>query len=221
MEYILRYGFVRGGKAYVTAKDSVWQGKNTIHYFLRAKTVGLADKLYKVDDIYESLVDAETNLPCKAVRSIREGKYRYYNEVLFDHDADSISSERTGKVEVPDNLVDMLGLFFYMRKDNFLDSLSTKELYTIPMYHNRKFEMMNVKYFGKETIKTKLGKVECFVVSPRVDKGKVLNRNDGLIFYITTDEKRLPVYMEFDMKVGAVKCELVKYKRDGVEQIKE
>ena len=49
------------------------------------KTVGLADAIYKVRDQYESYINPTNGLPVKSVRNIQEGRYRYYNEVLFDH----------------------------------------------------------------------------------------------------------------------------------------
>jgi len=58
------------------------------------------------------------------------------------------------------------------------------------------------------------------VLAPVIDKGKVLKRNDGLKFFISNDEKRIPIYMEFELMIGAAKCELQQYSIKGVNQVK-
>ncbi len=60
----------------------------------------MADAIFKVVDIYESYIDPETELPVFTIRNISEGRYRKYNEVIFDHNtrADSaiLTSDLTG-----------------------------------------------------------------------------------------------------------------------------
>jgi hypothetical protein len=100
-----------------------------------------------------------------------------------------------------------------------LDQISLEKEMELPVIHGHEIFNMQIKYLGSETIETKLGKVTCYVISPMVSTGKLLKRSDGLKFYITKDSKRLPIYMEFDMKFGALKCELESYKIKGTEQI--
>ena len=60
----------------------------------------MADAIFKVVDIYESFMDPVTELPVKSIRNIREGRYRKYNVVLFDHhtraDSTILNSDLTG-----------------------------------------------------------------------------------------------------------------------------
>ena len=218
MRYLLRYGIIHGGEVVLESRDTVFQSKKAVHCYMRVQTTGIADKLYKVDDIYESIVDAKSRLPLKSVRNIKERKYRYYNEIIFNSETDSITSKRSGKIVAPNNMVDVLGLYFYMRKPGFLDKLKRTGTIEMPVSHDEDIFTMRVNYLGIETISTVLGKKECMVVAPIVKKGKILNRDDGLKFYITNDHQRVPVYMEFEMKIGAVKCELLDYQIKGKSQ---
>jgi len=218
MKYILRYGIIRGGKVILESRDTVFQSKEAVHYYMRAQTTGIADKIYKVDDIYESIVDRKTHLPLKSVRNVRERKYRYYNEIIFNNKTDTIISQKSGKKVAPQNMVDILSLYFYMRKPGFLEKLKKDGTIEMPVSHDDDIFMMQVNYLGMETIKTILGEKQCMIVSPIIKKGKVLERDDGLRFYITSDGKYLPVFMEFDMKVGAVKCELDDYRVNGISK---
>jgi len=221
MEYVLHYGFIRGGKAVLMATDTTYNDKPAIHFYLQGNTTGLADNLFSVHDIYESVVDPETYLPYKAIRNIKERKYRYYNEAFFYNENDSLFSQRSGGKKVPHNLVDMLTAFFYLRQNNFLDKLDEGEEFTIPVFHSDEYFIMTAKFMGTDKIKSDMGVKECYILSPRVKKGKLLKRSDGLMFYITKDKNRIPLLLEFDMFIGALKAELVSYKKNGVEQIKK
>lgn len=221
LEYNLRYSFIRGGKAVLQANETMYENQKAIHYHLEGNTVGLADKLFSVHDIYESFIDPDTFLPYKAIRNVKERRYRYYNEVFFFNDNDSIFSQRSGGRKVPHNLVDFLGAFFYLRHNHYLDRLDFGEEFTIPVFHADKHFMMTAKYLGTEKIKSEMGEKECHVLAPRVDKGKLLKRSDGLKFYITKDADRIPLLLEFDMNVGSLKCELYSYEKRGVQQIKK
>ena len=219
MEYNIRFGFIRGGQATLVATNTFYQKKPAIHYYMKAKTVGLTDKLFSVYDIYESYVNPDNYLPYMAIRNVKEQNYKSYNETYFFQDNDSIYSEKTGGRKVEDGLVDILSVFFYMRQNNLLDKLDHGEEFEVPVYHDGKNFMMTVKYLGTDKVNTDIGEINCHVVSPSVKKGKVLKRSDGLKFYISKDSNKVPLLLEFDMRVGSLKCELKSYKRQGMELI--
>lgn len=219
MEYILRFGFIKGGKATLVAEKDRLNKKATIHYRMRGRTTGLVDKIYEVNDIYESWVDPETFLPVKSVRNVKEQRYRFYDEVTYDHENDSLFSQKSGHKKVPDKVNDLVSVFFYIRQNQYFDDLLAGQKVQIPVYHGNDLFLMELKYIGIETINTKIGRKQCYVVSPKVPKGKLLKDSDNLKIYITKDENRLPIYAEFDLVLGALKCELDSYKINGVNQL--
>jgi len=219
MEYILRFGFIRGGKATLVAEKDKLNKKQTIHYRMRGRTTGLVDKVYEVNDVYESWVDPETFLPVKSIRNVKEQKYRFYDEVTYDHENDSIFSQKSGHKKVPDRVNDLVSVFFYIRQNSYFDDLLAGKRVQIPVFHGDDLFMMELKFVGTKTINTKIGKKECYVVSPVVPKGKLFKDSDDLKIYITKDANRLPIYAEFELVLGALKCELDSYKINGVNQL--
>lgn len=219
MEYLLRFGFIHGGKATVTAQNVRLNKKPAIHYQLRGRTIGLVDKIYEVNDVYESWVNPQNYLPVKSIRNVREQKYRFYDEVTYDHENDSLFSIKSGRIKVPDNINDMVSVFFYIRQNHFFDNLLSGKNVEIPVYHGDDLFIMHLEYLGIETIDTKIGKKVCYVVSPKVPKGKLFKSSDDLKIYITKDESRLPIYAEFNLLVGSLKCELISYKINGMDQL--
>ena len=214
----LKLGFLKGGEAEMTISDTVFNGTPAIFYRIHGRTTGLANTLYAVNDIYETTVDANTHLPLKAIRNIKEQKYRWYNETLFYHDIDSLNSQRTGWRKMPDNMVDLISSFFYYVNQKKIEELPPGNEFKLSMFHADKIDTVTVKYLGANSIDTDLGTIDTYVLAPVVDKGKLFKRSDGLRFYFSK-EKKVPVLLEFEMKVGALRAVLKSYKIDGIEQV--
>lgn len=214
----LKFSFAKGGEAVLTITDTVFNGKPAIQYSMVGKTTGISDMLFGVNDEYQTIVDAETYLPLKSIRNIKENKYRWYNETLYYHNIDSIHSQKSGWRAVPHNLVDIISVFFYFIHHHLVDDIGQGTAITLPTFHADKISNVTIKYMGQKRVDTELGKINTLILSPIVDKGKLLKRSDGLEFYISKDTK-LPVLIEFEIKLGTLKAELRSYKIDGVEQI--
>ncbi len=219
MEYILRFGFIKGGKANLVAEREKLNKKQTIHYHMRGRTTGLVDHIYEVNDVFDTWVDQDTYLPLKSVRTVKEQKYRFYDEVTYDHVNDSLFSLKSGRKKVPANINDLISVFFYIRQNKSFDAFLAGEKVEIPVFHGSELFVIQLKYLGIETIDTKIGRKECYIVSPIVPKGDLLKGSDGLKIYITKDANRLPIYAEFELLIGALKCELQSYKINGVNQM--
>lgn len=217
IKYDLKFGIIKGGEANLVIRDTKFNGRNAVNYYLTGQTTGITNTLFGVYDIYETIVDPETMLPLKSIRNIKEKKYRWYNETLFYHETDSINSQRTGWQAVPDNLVDIVSVFFYFVNKHMFDEIEKGYTVSLPTYHADKISDVTIKYSGEAVIDTDLGRIDCYILSPVVEKGKLLNRSDGLKLYISK-EKKIPVLFEFDMKAGTLRAVLKSYHIDGVAQ---
>ena len=220
VRFNLKYGFLKGGEAEMIIIDTVYDGIPAISYCFKGKTTGLTNTLYEVNDTYTTIVDAKTNLPLKAVRDIKEKKYRWFNETYFYHDRDSLNSKRTGWREMPENMVDIISSFFYFVNEYDMDKMQINEIKSLSSFHADKIDTVSIKYLGTKKINTELGEIETYVLLPSVDKGKLLMSSDGLRFFISK-ELEIPVMLEFDLKIGALKAVLQSYKIDGVEQVRK
>lgn len=206
--YSLNYGFITGGKGFLSVKDSMVNGVKTHHVVAKGETVGVADALFKIRDRYESFIDPNSDLPVKAVRSIKEGRYRYYNEVLFDHDSLKVNSQKSGSHTVPNKIQDILSAFYFARKHKFNDNLKKGEIIEFMTYFSDELFPLRIRYRGIETIKTKFGKIECYKFSPVTEVGRAFKTEDDMHVWISRDDNRIPVRIKFELAVGAFTCEL-------------
>jgi hypothetical protein len=80
------------------------------------------------------------------------------------------------------------------------------------MYFADEIFPFHLRYLGKETIRTKQGKVSCYKISPVVEVGRMFKADDDLTIWFTDDEKCLPVLVRMELRiVGAVMLKLVNY----------
>jgi len=217
IQYSIQYGFINGGTASLELTEEVLDGKLVWHSKLLAKTTGLADAVYKVLDIYESYIDPLTELPVKSIRNIREGRYRKYNVVLFDHksraDSSVLTSDLTGIHIAPPAIHDILSCFYYFR-DNILpvdSNLKKGEITTIITWFTDELYPIRLKYIGMEEVKTKAGHIMCHKFNPVTEKGRLFKTEEDVSFWFSADKNFLPVKIRFDIFVGSFNVEMIKY----------
>jgi len=217
VSYQIRYGIVGSGVVTLGIKEAMYEGKPIWHSVLNGKTTGLADALYKVRDTYESYIDPENDLPVFSIRNIQEGRYYKYNEVAFDQrsrsDSTLIFSDLTGKHTGPKGLLDILSCFYWFRKYYLAsaDTLVPGETYTMMTWFADELYPIILKYSGKETIKIKSGKLECYRFNPVTEVGRVFKTEEDMVMWFTADENFLPVKVRFDIFVGSFHIDMTNY----------
>ena len=215
--YSIHYGILIGGVASLELQRDTFNSKEVWHSKLLAKTTGMADAFFKVLDIYESYIDTVTELPVKSIRNIHEGRYRKYNEVLFDHktrsDSAILTSDLTGIHITPQGIHDILSCFYHFR-DNILSSrteLKKGELITILTWFTDELYLIRLKYIGTDEIKTKVGKIKCLKFNPVTEIGRLFNTEEDVTFWFSADKNFLPVKIRFDIFVGAFTVDMTSY----------
>jgi len=211
LTYQIRYGLIVGGTTTLTLAEVVLDEKFVFHARAIGETTGMADKIYEVKDIYESWFDKETNLPYKQVRNIREGGYKWYNEVTYNRENNTVSSMKSGIHSVPEKILDLASTFYYLRRIDF-SNIDRGDVIFVNMYFSDEVFPFRLKYKGRENVKTKFGKIKCFKISPVVEVGRMFKAKDDLTVWFTDDGNCLPVLVKMDIRyVGAVYLELTKY----------
>lgn len=211
LTFQIRYGFIVGGTTTLSIREEVYNEKPVIHAVAIGQTTGMAEKLYGVKDIYESWFDKETNLPYKQIRNIREGRYRQYNEVTYDRGNNTVNSRLSGVHEVPDKILDLSSVFYYIRRIDFT-KINEGDVIFVNLFFSDEIFPFRLRYRGKETIRTKFGKISCLKISPVVEVGRMFKTQDDLTIWFTDDGNYLPILVRMDIRVvGAVLLKLIKY----------
>lgn len=211
LTYQIRYGFIEAGIATLTLNEVVYNQKTVFHARTLAKTIGLADKIYGIKDIYESWFDKKTNLPYKQIRDISEGRYKKYNEVAFDHRNNTVNSKISGVHRVPAKILDLTSTFYFIRRIDF-SKVKPGDVLHVNMYFSDEVSPFYFIYKGTETIRTKFGKMKCLKICPVVEVGRIFSSPDDLCVWFTNDDNCLPVLVQMDVRlVGSVLLKLTQY----------
>jgi hypothetical protein len=210
LTYRLRWGIITLGEGNIKVTKEQLRGKQVFHSVLIGRTTGVG-AVYKIYDVYESYFCPTTNLPERAIRNIREGDYRYYDEVDFNQEENFVISKRNGKVEVPQNTLDMASVLYYMRRID-LTKLKINDIIAFDTYFGDEIFPFYIVYKGKETISVSAGKFNCFKFVPIVEPGRIFEKKDDMTIWFTDDENKMPIAIRFILKyVGALNIELTKF----------
>lgn len=209
--YVAHMGWLNAGTATFTLNDSILDGEKFFFAEAKARTIGLADKIYKVRDIYSSYFSKQTGLPLLAIRNISEGNYTYYNEVQYLHKENKVISQKSGEHEVSDNILDMVSTFYFFRESLIKQIKNIGDEIVIETYFADEIFPLKMRYDGMDQVKTKLGKFSCLKFSPVVEPGRIFDSEDDVTIWISNDKNRIPMQIRIDLMIGSIKCDLVEY----------
>lgn len=206
--YIVKYGPIIGGTASLTLRQVTYNNRIVYHAIGEGKTVGVAEKLYSVRDIFESYFDIQTGLPYKLVRDVKEGSYKKHEEAFFNRANGTAYSQRLDTtIQVPPDILDMISLLYYVRILDLSQAKPGDVLKTVTYFDDELFPF-EIRYKGKEDVKTKFGKIKCYRFDPVVEPGRMFESEDDMTIWLSADKNIIPVKVRFDLLVGSLKMEL-------------
>ena len=211
LRYLVKFGPITGGSASLELKQTQYNNKMVYHARGEGKTVGLAEKLYSVKDIFESYFDSNSILPYKAVRDVKEGNYRKHDEAIFNQLQNTVYSTRKDTlIAVPAKILDMVSLLYSIRSIDLANLNPGSVLHTVTFFDEELFPF-DIRYKGKEEVRTKFGKIRCFRFDPVVEPGRMFESEDDMTIWISDDRNYIPIKVRFNLLVGSLHIELGEY----------
>ena len=70
----IHYGFLNAGTANLTARKTTYRGTPHLYVKGTGQTTGAVRAFFKVDDLYESYINMNTELPSFYVRNVKDGE---------------------------------------------------------------------------------------------------------------------------------------------------
>jgi hypothetical protein len=207
--YNLSSVWVAAGEATFTVKQETYNNNDVFHIVGDGKTLKSYSWIYKVNDRYESYIDANTMLPHKFVRNVNEGGYKIYNNVAFNHTLKRAVSTN-GTFAIPECVQDVVSAIYYARNIDY-NKYSPGAKVPFSMFLDDQVYNMYVRYVGKETIKTRYGTFKTIKIVPLLIKGTIFEGGEKMTVWVTDDDNHLPVRVDSPILVGSVKVDLMGY----------
>lgn len=209
LKYRVHYGAMNAGIATFTVDQTnkLIHDRPTFHAVAKGNTIGAFEWFYKVRDHYESYFDEEAMMPWIFIRRVDEGGFKINQNQTYDHSNDRVNSN--GKMmTVPKYIQDMVSCFYYARTMDF-SKAKEGDVFSIQTFVDDSVWTMKIKFKGRETIKTDLGKVKCLKFVPVVQKGRVFKKEEDLNLWISDDANHVPMRAEGSILVGAIKMSII------------
>jgi hypothetical protein len=216
LKYKLRYGFLNAGYASMEVKDTIYQGQNNFLIDGKGWTSGMVKLFFKVEDVYQSVIDKNTLYPNLFKRRVDEGGYKISKDINFDQEqararvVDYKHNKETS-FDVVKGVQDMISSMYFIRNTN-LSNLKINQEITINLFYDQQLNNFKLRYLGKEIINTKFGKIKTLKFKPFVESGRVFKGENSVVVWVTDDENKIPVKIKADLVVGSLKAELESFK---------
>jgi len=196
---------VAGELTIATDERRSFDGIDGYHVTAQARSVGLVSLFnLKVNDVYDSFINASTLQPFRAEKHSRHGKKQSQSSVTIDQQQRSARFAGGRTVETPGDTYDLAGLIFAMRGMD----LTLGKSRTFTVVEDEKLYTISVHPEAKEKITTRAGSYDTVRLATSRMKGRENDKLYNLRMYITNDARRLPVLITAEPSWGSVRVEL-------------
>lgn len=221
LQYKVHYGLINAAEATIEVSNDL-QRVNERPCFkatVTGRTTGSFDVFLRIRDTWRTYIDTASIMPQKFFRNIEENNYRRRETVDFDHFKDVAQVERHGKdknkikrgtYKVPDNVQDIVSGFYYLRTINY-DQRRVGEVIHLQGFFDEEVFTLDVIYKGRETVATKAGTIRAIKLIPKMPNNKLFKGENAISVYLSDDRNKIPVLIQAEMLVGAVKIDMYKY----------
>jgi hypothetical protein len=209
--YRIHYGFIDAGQATIKIQDSLVPilGKKAYHIIGTGVSTGVLNTVFKVNDRYETYIDAQALCPLMFIRRVDEGGFIIKQDLLFDQQYHIVNSNGK-KLKIPPYVQDMLSAFYYARSFDYSDEKPGKIDSVIALVDNQVWSL-RIKFIKRDTIASDVGKIACLVFEPMVQKGRIFKHNDDLQVWISDDKNHIPIRAQANIIVGSIRLDIVSW----------
>jgi hypothetical protein len=212
LRFRLHYGLIDAGEAELTVKrtNRTFFGRPSYHIVGTGRTLGAFNWFFKVQDRYETYLDANGVFPWEFIRDIREGGYtKQENYKFYQHKA-AVETHKGDTFAILPFSQDMLSSFYYARTIDFSDA-KVGDVYTIPTFVDEEKYPLQIKFLGREELKSRTGTYRCLKFVPVVQEGRIFEKEEDMTVWISDDQNKIPILAKAKVLVGSIKMELVEY----------
>ena len=207
--------FLTAGYATINIKKTKNKGVDAFHVVGKGKTTGMINWFFKVRDNYETYFYKDSILPYKFIRQIDEGGYTKDKELLFNQKINEVTvidkeKKNQNKFNTDGPVQDLLSSLYYMRNKDITNFKKGDEI-TLPIFLDQETMQMKLRFLGRETIKTKFGKIKAAKFMPLVASGRVFKEKESVTIWVSDDANKIPLRIKASLSVGSLRADLHKY----------
>ncbi len=216
LKFRVHIGFLSAGEAIMSINEEIHEINHRPCFQINVfgRTSGIFDLFYTVRDNWGTYLDTASLVPHKFYEDKRENKYRKHEVVEFDHCNDSAIVSRIDKekpveyFKTPRQPQDLISGYYYIRTLDYT-KIHAGQIITLGAFYDKKVYDFKVKFLGRETVKTKLGKIKALAFAPIMPKNDLFEEgNENIKIWLSDDTNKIPIKIWAKMFVGGVEIDL-------------
>ncbi|MCY0967646.1 DUF3108 domain-containing protein [Chryseobacterium wangxinyae] len=214
----IHYGFLTAGSANLTAKKTNYKGVPHLYVKGTGYTSGAVKAFFKVEDLYESYINMQTELPSYYVRNVKEGSYTQHLQTVFNHSNHTLiltdkknPANGSKTIKSVQGVQDMLSCFYFLRSKTPAE-LRTGTVFNMNVWIDDEMFPFQLKVVGTENLKTKFGTINALKIIPSVKSGRVFKEKEGVTMWVSNDANHIPLLLKAELAVGSLKASIDDFK---------
>jgi hypothetical protein len=200
LDYNLAWLRITGGTARMTISAPT---DNTYRITSVAKSGAAFSRIVKVRDEIETTVARANFSTLRFIKRLDEKGEKQEETTTVEDGVATRRRKKVKSVRVPTPVYDPISVIYYLRT---LD-LSPGAKHELELVADAKLYRVHVHVRRRERLQTPAGTFETVMVEPTMEIGGV-NREERLFIWYTDDERRIPVRIRTEVKVGAITATL-------------
>ncbi len=200
LDYNLTWLKVTGGTARMTISPF---GEDRFRITSTAHSSTRFSRFFKVRDQIETVVARGDFSTLRYVKRLNEDGDTIEEVTTVEDGIATRTRKKVKKVPVPRPVFDPISVIFYLRS---LD-LSSGKSHEMTLIADGKIYTVHVRVVRREVLTTPAGKFSTVMVEPQMTSGGVA-RAERLFIWYSDDERRIPVRIRTEVKVGAITATL-------------
>ena len=200
LDYSLTWLKVTGGTARMTVTQPA-EGRFLITSV--AHSTPRFSRFFRVRDRVESTVAREDFSTLRYVKQLDEDGDKIEEVTTVEDGIASRKRKKVKKVPVPRPVFDPISVIYYLRTVD----LSAGKSHDMTIVADGKVYTVHARVIRRETLQTPAGRFATVMVEPEMKSGGV-PRSERLFIWYSDDERRLPVRIRTEVKIGAITATL-------------
>jgi len=199
LTYTVKWKGVAGGTSVMEVKKiAKISGRDAYYATLYTRSSKFLDTFYKIRDRLESYIDKDGIFTWKQKKKLRGGRYRSDKETIYDQEKHQALYEGK-KIDIPFYVQDSLSSVYYLRTQQ----LRKGDSLIMDANDDGKNYLVEVEVSDIEKVTTPWGEFEA-LKAEIVWKRQGNAQEDRSQIWFSNDEKKIPVKMEKQSRMGKI-----------------
>jgi hypothetical protein len=200
LDYTLTWLKVTGGTARMTIGPAA---EDSLRITSIARSSASFSRFFKVRDEIETTVARDDFSTLRYVKRLDEDGDKHEEVTVIEDGMATRTRRKVKKTRVPRPVFDPISIIYQLRTRD----LTPGKVHDFELIADGKLYAVHARVVRREKVQTQAGTFDCVRVEPEMVSGGVA-RDERLYIWYTDDERKLPVRIRTEIKVGAITASL-------------